>query len=69
MPITIEPRPKKLLDQARDSIRRKHCSSTTDESYANWIKRFSLFHKKCHPLDLGRKAVEAFITRLASSNG
>jgi hypothetical protein len=36
----MEPPPKKLLDQDRDAIKPKHYSSRTEESYANWIKRF-----------------------------
>jgi len=35
----MENRPKKLLDQVRETIRRKHYSSSTEESYVHWIKR------------------------------
>lgn len=35
----MENRPKKLLDQVRETIRRKHYSSRTEESYVYWIKR------------------------------
>jgi len=38
--MSTEPRPKKLLDRIRDEIKRKHYSPRTEESYANWIKRF-----------------------------
>jgi len=38
--MSTEPRPKKLLDQVRDEIKRKHYSPRTEESCANWIKRF-----------------------------
>ena len=37
-----EPRPKKLLEQADDAIRLMHCSPRTEDSYANWIRRFIL---------------------------
>ena len=42
--------PKKLLDQVRDTIRLKHYSIRTEEAYADWIKRFILFHDQRHPL-------------------
>jgi hypothetical protein len=38
--MSTEPRPKKLLEQVDDAIRLMHYSSRTEESYANWIKRF-----------------------------
>jgi hypothetical protein len=36
---------RKLLDQVRNAIRLKHYSSCTEQTYINWIYRFSLFHK------------------------
>jgi hypothetical protein len=53
-----EPHPKKLLDQVHDAIQLKHYSSKTGESYANWIRRFSLFYDKRHPELLGHKDVK-----------
>ena len=38
--LVSEPRPKKMLDQVPDAIRRKHYCPRTEESHANWIKRF-----------------------------
>jgi len=35
----MDPRPKRLLDQVREAIQRKHYSPSTGESYANWIVR------------------------------
>ena len=40
--LVSEPRPKKLLDQVRDAIKRKHYSPRTEESYVDWIRRFIL---------------------------
>ncbi|MGQ9926097.1 MAG: phage integrase N-terminal SAM-like domain-containing protein [Chloroflexaceae bacterium] len=37
----------------------------TEEVYVNRIKRFILFHGKCHPKDMGAVEVEAFLTHLA----
>ena len=56
---------KKLLDQVRDVIRRKYYARRTEKSYANWIKRFILFHDKRHPQEMGADEVEAFLTYLA----
>ena len=38
----MEPTPKKLLDQVRDAIRRKHYSIRTGEAYANWLRQEAL---------------------------
>src|SRR3989338_9390683 len=55
----------KLLDQVRGKIRLKHYSIRTEQTYADWIKRFILFHGKHHPKDMGSQEVEAFLTHLA----
>ena len=59
------PNPPKLLDQVRATIRLKHYSIRTEESYLSWIRRFILFHGKQHPLDLGPEHVRDFLTHLA----
>lgn len=58
-------KPKKLLDQVRDSIRVKHFSPKTEQAYIHWIRRYILFHKKRHPRDMGAQEIEAFLTSLA----
>lgn len=62
---STEPRPQKLLDQVRASIRVKHYSYRTEESYVNWIRRYILFHNKRHPRDMGNPEVTSFLTHLA----
>ena len=47
-------RPRKLLDQVADAIRRKHYSYRTEQTYVHWIKRFILFHQKRHPAEMTR---------------
>jgi len=64
--MATEPRPKKLLDQVSEAIRRKHYSPRTEETYLHWIRRFILFHGKRHPKDMGAAEVEAFLTHLAA---
>ena len=63
--ITKGPRPKKLLEQVRDAIQRKHYSPRTEESYIHWIKRYVVFHDKRHPQEMGSAQIEAFLTHLA----
>jgi hypothetical protein len=36
----------KLLDEVRDTLRVHHYAMKTEKSYAQWIKRFIVFHKK-----------------------
>ena len=59
------PQPKKLLDQVRDTLRTKHYSRRTEQTYVEWIRRFILFHGKRHPKDMRAAEIEAFITHLA----
>ena len=47
------PPPKRLLDQVRDAIRLKHYSYRTEQTYVQWIRRYILFHNKCHPNQMG----------------
>jgi site-specific recombinase XerD len=57
-------RPRKLLDQVRDTIRLKHYSYRTEQSYVAWIRRYILFHNQQHPKEMGGAEVEAFLTHL-----
>lgn len=58
------PRPR-LLDQVRETIRRKYYSRRTEEAYVHWIKRFIYFTGKRHPAVLGGPEVTAFLSDLA----
>lgn len=55
----------KLLAQVREKIRYKHYSLRTEKAYVGWIRRFILFHGKRHPMEMGAREVEAFLTHLA----
>jgi integron integrase len=55
----------RLLDKARETIRRLHYSYRTEETYLQWMKRFILFSGKRHPRDLGAEEVTAFLNDLA----
>jgi hypothetical protein len=54
-----------LLDQVRNTIRSKHYSYGTEKSYLHWIKKYILYHKKRHPLEMGELEVNQFLTFLA----
>ena len=58
-------RPKKLLDQVRETIRLKHYAYSTEKTYVYWAKRFVLHHNKRHPLEMGEKEISEFLTYLA----
>ena len=58
-------KPVKLLDQVCAKIRVLHYSIRTEETYVDWERRFILFHRKRHPLEMGKAELEAFLTCLA----
>src|SRR5438552_16744246 len=55
----------KLLDQVRETIRRKHYSLRTEATYIDWIKRYIFFHQKRHPAEMGAPEMEQFLNYLA----
>jgi len=57
--------PKKLLDGVREVLRTKHYSYRTEQAYTDWIERYTLFHHKRHPKDMGMPEINQFLTRLA----
>ena len=59
----------KLLDQVRAVARMRHLSIRTEEAYANWIRRFILFHKKRHPAEMNEAEIREFISDLAVNGG
>ena len=49
----------------RDAVRLKlyaYCPEATD---VQWIRCYILFHNKCHPREIGKSKIEAFLTHLA----
>lgn len=42
-----------------------HYSISTEKTYRFWIKHYIFFHNKRHPIDLGKKEIEDFLTFLA----
>ncbi|MBM3125913.1 MAG: integron integrase [Chloroflexi bacterium] len=58
--------PKKLLDQLSETLRLKHYSYRTEQTYLDWVRRFILFHKKRHPTELGAPEIQEFLAHLSS---
>jgi len=57
----------RLLDEVRLSIRRKHYSYRTEQSYIYWIRYFIRFHQLRHPRELREAEVRLFLDHLAVS--
>jgi Phage integrase, N-terminal SAM-like domain len=55
----------RLLDRVRAACRVRHYSIRTEDCYADWIRRFILFHGKRHPNEMGAAEINAFLTDLA----
>lgn len=58
------PKPK-LLDQLRESLRSRHYSRRTEQTYCQWVKRFIFFHHVRHPAEMAEPEINAFLTHLA----
>lgn len=56
----------RLLDQVRLSIRRKHYSHRTEQSYIYWIRNFIRFHKMRHPSEMRENEVKHYLNYLAA---
>jgi integron integrase len=61
------PPPLKLLDRVRHTIRMRHYSRRTEDTYVHWIRRFIVFHQRRHPETLGAPHIAAFLSWLAAS--
>jgi len=57
----------RLLDQVRLSIRRKHYSHRTEQSYIYWVRYYIRFHQMRHPIEMRETEVKHFLNHLANS--
>ena len=60
-----EKRKPRLLDLVSQKIQTLHYSRRTEKTYIGWIKRFILFHGKRHPVKMGEKEINRFLSYLA----
>ena len=54
-----------VFGRFRTELRRRHYSLRTEQSYADWIRRFLIFHELKPPHSLGAEAVNAYLDYLA----
>ena len=54
-----------FLTEVANTIRTRHYSLRTEQTYIDWIRRYILFHGKRHPREMGEGEVAAFLTHLA----
>ena len=55
----------KLLVRLHNTLRVRHYSRRTEQAYVDWVRRFVHFHGLRHPVDMGTREVQAFLTYLA----
>jgi hypothetical protein len=62
----VPDRPKpKLFDQLRESLRSRHYSRRTEQTYCQWVKRYIFFHNVRHPAEMSEPEMNQFLTHLA----
>ena len=55
-----------LFEHVRQAIRARHYSYRTEKAYLHW--RFTLFHNKRHPAEMGEAEIGRFLSSLASGS-
>jgi integron integrase len=59
----------RLLDELRAQLRVRNYAYRTEQVYADWVRRFILFHGKRHPREMGAVEITAFLSHLATERG
>jgi integron integrase len=54
-----------LMSELHSSLRSRHYSRRTEESYCLWVRRFIRFHRLRHPGDMAEPEINAFLSHLA----
>lgn len=49
-----------------NAIRARHYSRRTEQAYWHWVRRFVLWSGRRHPVDMGAKDVNSFLSHLAT---
>ena len=57
--------PPKLIDQYRQTLRAKHYSHRTEETYIKWVRQYIRFHEMRHPREMNVTEIGSFVTHLA----
>lgn len=53
------------MEEVQKTLRIRHYSYRTEETYLQWIRRFILFHGKRHPREMGAEEIQSFLSDLA----
>ncbi len=53
------------MDQVREVIRYHHFDAGTERIYVKWILEFIRFNGIRHPIEMGKKEIERFLTYLS----
>jgi len=61
------PAPPRLLDPLRQSAQQRGHPEATVAAYADWNRRFILFHGKRHPREMGLTEVGQFLESIAQT--
>lgn len=64
--LELDMRPKRLITRFRETIRSRHYSYCTEQTYWYWIRYFIHRNGKHHPAELGATEVTAFLSWLAT---
>ena len=62
---SFTPKPGRLMDQVRETLRFYHYAYSTEKSYVQWILRYIRFNDRRHPKDMGKVEIERFLSHLA----
>lgn len=54
-----------ILDKVREAVQVRHYSRRTEQTYTDWVKRFSHFYSNQNLLEMGEKEINAFLSHLA----
>jgi integrase len=49
----------------RQEVRARHYSRRTEKAYVGWVRRYVLFHRKRHPIEMGAADVTESLSALA----
>lgn len=60
MNIGFTPKPGRLMDQVKETLRFYHYSYSTEKSDVHWILRYIRFNDRHHPKDMGNPVVNVF---------
>ena len=65
IPIPLQTRAPRLVEEVRRLIRERHLSYSTEKTYVHWIRSYIRFHRPQHPRELGGAEVDQYLSWLA----